>query len=297
MPSTSLINSPEGRKSAGCLYVVATPIGNLDDITLRAIDTLGKVDTVAAEDTRHTGKLLARHHIRSRLLSYHEHNEAERTPVLISKLHDGQSIALVSSAGTPTVSDPGYRLIQRAITEDIKVVPVPGANAAVAALSVSGLPTDTFTFVGFPPRKKNKRASLLKSLAKAPGTIVFYESPKRLATLVGEIIVLIGERTCVLGREMTKLHEEFIRGPLTTIHRKLTEGQPLKGECTLLVMGVGSEEKVPVETIRDQIRSRLKIDNTSLSSLAKEMASTFNISKNRVYQEALRIKKEMALED
>jgi len=282
---------------AGCLYVVATPIGNLDDITLRAIDILGKVDTVAAEDTRHTGKLLARHDIRSRLLSYHEHNEAERTPEIISKLHAGRSVALVSSAGTPTVSDPGYRLIQKAISEDIRIVPVPGANAAISALSVSGLPTDTFTFIGFAPRKKNKRASLLESLAKEPGTMVFYESPRRLATLVGEIITLMGDRSCVLGREMTKLHEEFLRGPLTQIQRRLTEGQPLKGECTLLVMGADSEEEVPLEMIRDRIKSQLRMDNISLSTLAKEIALTFNISKNRVYREALCIKKELEVED
>jgi 16S rRNA (cytidine1402-2'-O)-methyltransferase len=297
MPLNSLTNNSGEQLPAGCLYVVATPIGNLDDITLRAIDILGKVDTVAAEDTRHTGKLLARHHIRSRLLSYHEHNEAERTPELISKLHAGRSVALVSSAGTPTVSDPGYRLIQKAITENIRIVPVPGANAAISALSVSGLPTDTFTFIGFPPRKKNKRASLLESLAKEPGTIVFYESPRRLAALVGEIIGLMGDRSCVLGREMTKLHEEFLRGSLTQIHRRLTEGQPLKGECTLLVMGAGSEEEVPLELIRDRIRSKLIIDNISLSTLAKEIASTFNISKNVAYREALCIKKELAPED
>lgn len=294
MPSNSHTDNYRNPAPRGSLYVVATPIGNLEDITLRAIDILGKVDTVAAEDTRHTGKLLARHHIQSRLLSYHEHNETERTAEIISRLRAGESVALVSSAGTPTVSDPGYRLIQTAIAEDFQVIPVPGASAAIAALSVSGLPTDTFVFIGFPPRKKNKRTALMKRLAGETGTIVFYESPKRLIPLVEEVISLFGDRNGVLGREMTKRHEEFIRGPLSQILRKLTSGPRVKGECTLLVTGAVNKPAISLEAMRDLIRSKLTHEDIGVSVLAKEMASMLNLPKSRIYQEALRIKKEMA---
>ena len=202
------------QEKTGKLYVVATPIGNKDDITLRALRVLGEVDFVAAEDTRHTGRFLAHHKIKSRLISYHEHNEAERTPDLIKKLMDGSSIAVVSNAGTPSVSDPGYRLVKTAIDSGIMVIPIPGVSATITALSAAGLPIDSFIFMGFPARKKGKRLKQLSGLANENKTIVFYESPRRILNLIEEIIIIMGDRYGVLSREMTKLHEEFLRGNL-----------------------------------------------------------------------------------
>jgi 16S rRNA (cytidine1402-2'-O)-methyltransferase len=264
----------------------------MDDITLRALHILEKVDYIAAEDTRHTGRLLVRHKIKSPLISYHEHNERDRTPALIKKLKAGLSVAIVSNAGTPSVSDPGFRLIQEAIAKGIRVTPIPGANAAVTALSVSGLPTDAFTFIGFPPRKKNKRHCQLKKLAEESRTIVFYESPNRIKALIEELIVIVGDRHGVLSREMTKRNEEFIRGFLTEILHNLNQRSAIKGECTLLVMGRGEAETVSQETIRAEIKKSLETTKTSLTDLVKEIAKKYNLPKNRVYEEALKIKTE-----
>ncbi|MCK5418905.1 MAG: 16S rRNA (cytidine(1402)-2'-O)-methyltransferase, partial [Desulfobacterales bacterium] len=202
-------------KNKGVLYVVATPIGNREDITLRALNILRDVDLIAAEDTRKTGNLLAHYQIKNRLISFYEHNEKKRTPEIIGKLLDGISIALVSNAGTPSISDPGYRLIEAAIANKITVSPIPGVSAATAAMSVSALPTDSFVFIGFLPRKKAKRQQFLNELAVEPRPVIFYESPKRILTLLEEIISCMGDRPAVLAREMTKLHEEFIRGSVS----------------------------------------------------------------------------------
>ena len=191
----------------GELYVVTTPIGNMEDITIRALKTLAQVDLVAAEDTRHTGKLLEHHGIKNNLISYHEHNEKARTPVLIHRLKAGSSIALVTNAGTPTVSDPGYRLVKEAIANDTRVIPIPGVSAVITAVSAAGLPTDAFVFAGFPARKKSKRLEQLKALAHDNKTLIFYESPGRILSLMEEIMSVMGNRYCVLCREMTKLHE------------------------------------------------------------------------------------------
>ncbi|MCK4988264.1 MAG: 16S rRNA (cytidine(1402)-2'-O)-methyltransferase, partial [Desulfobacterales bacterium] len=208
-------------KNKGVLYVVATPIGNREDITLRALNILRDVDLIAAEDTRKTGNLLAHYQIKNRLISFHEHNEKKRTPEIIGKLLDGISIALVSNAGTPSISDPGYRLIEAAIANKITVSPIPGVSAATAAMSVSALPTDSFVFIGFLPRKKAKRQQFLNELAVEPRPVIFYESPKRILTLLEEIISCMGDRPAVLAREMTKLHEEFIRGSVSEILKTL----------------------------------------------------------------------------
>ncbi len=201
----------------GTLYVVGTPIGNRDDITLRALNILRQVDLIAAEDTRKTRRFLESHDIKSNLISYHEHNEAERTPKLITKLKKGISIALVSNAGTPTVSDPGYQLITAALADNLNVIPIPGVSAATAALCVAGLPTNSYVFLGFPAKKKAKRRQQLNDLASEPRTLIFYESPRRILTLLGEIQEAMGDRYVVLAREMTKLHEEFLRGQLSEI--------------------------------------------------------------------------------
>ncbi len=292
MPLNSPTNSTEETRKKGDLYVIATPIGNREDITLRALNVLGGVDLVAAEDTRHTLRLLSYHNIKRHLISYHEHNEKERTKSLLDKLNSGLSVALVSDAGTPTVSDPGYQLIKTAIKRGIRVIPIPGVSAAVTALSVSGMPTDSFVFVGFLARKKGKRLEQFRKLAFEQRTIIFYESPRRIQTLLEEVILNIGDRNGVLCREMTKLHEEFIRGNLSDILRSLKKRPSIKGECTLLVAGDKENEDVSMEKVRKEIKKRLISAKGSLSDIAKGIAKKYNLPKNSVYDEALKIKME-----
>jgi len=293
MPLNLPTNNPEKPGKKGDLYVVATPIGNREDITLRALNILGRVDLVAAEDTRHTLRFLSHHNIKRRLISYHEHNERERTKNLLDKLNSGLSVALVSNAGTPTVSDPGYQLIKAAIERDIRVIPIPGVSAAVTAISVSGMPIDSFVFIGFLAKKKGKRLEQLRKLAFEQKTIIFYESPRRIQTLLEEIILNIGDRKGVLCREMTKLHEEFVRGNLSKILKSLKERPSIKGECTLLVAGEEEDKDVSVEKAREEIKKKLASAKGGLSDIAKEIAKKYNIPKNIVYDEALKIKMEI----
>jgi len=219
----------------GMLYIVATPIGNLNDITLRALGVLGQVDLIASEDTRWTKKLLDHHQIKNRLISYHEHNEVERTKALVEKLRGGLSVALVSNAGTPSVSDPGFRLIREAIANDIVIVPIPGASAIITALSASGLATDSFVFVGFLSKKGGKRRNQIQALEGEERTVILYESPFRILPLLKELIEIMGNRRGVLSREMTKTHEEFLRGNLSEILNDLNNRPAVKGEITLLI--------------------------------------------------------------
>lgn len=291
MPLSSPTDDPEHIDETCNLYVVATPIGNRDDITIRALNVLGRVDLVAAENTRHTGRLLAHHNIKGNLISYHEHNEVKRTPELIHRLKTGSSVALVSNAGTPSVSDPGYRLVKEAIANNIKVIPVPGVSAAVTALSAAGLPTDSFIFVGFLAKKKAKRLKQLKELASENRTIIFYESPKRILTFLEEIIDAMGDRYGVLSREMTKLHEEFLRGFLSEIHYILNARPVVKGECTLLVMGCEEIKEVSLETVRNEINSELEKTGSRLSDIARAVANKYGLPKNKVYDEALKLKR------
>ena len=281
------------QEKTGKLYVVATPIGNKDDITLRALRVLGEVDFVAAEDTRHTGRFLAHHKIKRRLISYHEHNEAERTPDLLKKLMDGSSIAVVSNAGTPSVSDPGYRLVKAAIDSGIMVIPIPGVSAAITALSAAGLPIDSFVFMGFPARKKGKRLKQLSGLANQNKTIVFYESPRRILNLIEEIIIIMGDRYGVLSREMTKLHEEFLRGNLSEILSNMQQRPNVKGECTLLVMGREEDEDVDMKTVRSDIKKGFKVPGSRPSDIAKGIAKKYKLPKNKVYKETLKIKESL----
>jgi len=287
MPSSSPTNNP------GTLYVVATPIGHRDDITLRALKVLGEVDLVAAEDTRQTRRLLTLHGISNRLVSYHEHNEAERTPQLIAKLKSGVSVALVCNAGTPTVSDPGYRLVETAAGSNLNIVPVPGVCAATAVLSVAGMPTDAFIFTGFLTKKKFKRLRQLNELATQPRTLIFYESPKRILALLHELIDVMDDRRAVLGREITKLHEEIVRGRLSEIAGRLSSRSEIKGECTLLVAGSSGEEHLSWQDIQQQIKDRIEQGHGSLSDIAREAAAASGIAKNRIYAEVLKISKEL----
>jgi len=220
---------------AGTLYIVSTPIGNLEDITLRALRILREADLICAEDTRTTRKLLTHYQIQNRLLSCHSYNVKQRIPQILSKLQQGQRIALVSEAGTPGISDPGHTLVMAAIREQIPVVPIPGPSAAIAALMASGLPTDRFVFEGFLPRKKG-RQSKLQQLKDEPGTIILYESPHRIRKTIEDIVNIFGNRYIVLARELTKRFEEFIRGYASDI-LQLLEERDLKGEIVLLVAG------------------------------------------------------------
>lgn len=222
--------------ASGTLYLVSTPIGNLEDLTLRARRLLAEVDLIAAEDTRHTQRLLQRYDIHTPLTSYHDHNKEEKAPVLIERLRQGQKIALVADAGTPTISDPGYYLINGCIAANIPVSPVPGPSALLAALAASGLPTDAFLFAGFLPRKSGARQRRLAQLEPLRETLIFFESPQRIGRLLEELSQAFGDRRVAVGRELTKLHEEVIRGKLSEVAEKL-KGRTVKGEVTVVVAG------------------------------------------------------------
>jgi len=229
----------------GILYVVATPIGNREDITVRALRVLNEVDLIAAEDTRTTGRLLNYYNIKKPLTSYFEHNEQRKTPSLIRRLMEGARIALVSEAGTPGISDPGYRMVIAALAHGIAVVPIPGPCAAVTALSVAGLPTHRFAFEGFLPPKSGKRKNMLKTLVAEERTLVFYESPHRIMGCLADMLEIFGDRTAFLAREITKQYEEHIRGTLSHIVRTL-HASPVRGEITLLVAGAGKHARQQV---------------------------------------------------
>ena len=290
MPSPLPMDERDAIRCPGGLYVVATPIGNLEDITLRAIKTLNGVDLIAAEDTRHTSRLLAHYRIRTPLVSCHEHNEQQRSPELIGKIQSGAAVALVSDAGTPSVSDPGYRLVRAALAHGVGVFPIPGVSAAVTALCASGLPTDAFVFLGFAPRKKGRRRDLLESLAAETRTLVFYESPRRVATFLEEILTVTGDRPAVLAREMTKLHEEFIRGTLSEIGAVLADRPEVKGECTLLVDGAPATDSISDADLIDALRRALAQPGARLSGLARDLARQHGLPRKTVYEMALNIK-------
>ena len=281
------LNSPDCRcqlqAEPGTLYVVATPIGHLHDITLRALAILQSVDIIAAEDTRRTGILLKAHHIDTRLISYHEHNEKRRCGELVEKLQAGSSVALVCDAGTPTISDPGCRLVRTATTNSINVAPLPGVSAATAALSVSGLSTNVFMFIGFPEKKSAKRAKQLASLADRRETLIFYESPRRVIALLQAIYECLGDRPAVLAREMTKLNEEFIRGPVSQIITELNARTIVKGECTLLVSGQFGKKSADAAKIAVEIAKLLAAGKAGTADISREIAIRFQISKKKAY--------------
>jgi 16S rRNA (cytidine1402-2'-O)-methyltransferase len=276
----------------GTLYVVATPIGNLEDISYRAVRVLKEADLIACEDTRHTAKLLHHYGIDKPTISYHEHNEAARAEELVAKLEQGLNIAQVSDAGMPGISDPGYRVIKLAIERGVQVVPVPGASAVVAALAASGLPTDSFQFLGFLPAKSGQRRTMLETLRSAPHTTVVYEAPHRIAEAMKDIVELLGaERPVVLARELTKVHEEFIRGRADEVLKQVNV-RALKGEITLLIEK-GEESTAPT-TKRDimvrlaEIMREQKLDeNDALKIVAREQS----ISKSEAYRELQRARR------
>jgi 16S rRNA (cytidine1402-2'-O)-methyltransferase len=274
---------------AGTLYIVGTPIGNLEDMTFRAVRILQTVDLIAAEDTRHTGKLLQHFQIKTPQISYHEHNQISRTPELIDRLQNGKSIALVTDAGMPGISDPGYELVKACADEGFTVVPIPGASAVVTALSASGLPSDRFTFEGFLPAKSQARRTFLESLQTDPRSLVFYESPHRLrATLQDMADILGSDRPITLARELTKLHEEFWRGTLQKAVEQYKSREP-QGEFTLVVAGAEIKELVLSDAAIIAELQSLLAQGLSRSDASRQLAQQTSLPRRQIYQLALSI--------
>jgi 16S rRNA (cytidine1402-2'-O)-methyltransferase len=271
--------------SAGRLFVVATPIGNLADITMRAIRVLGDVDVIAAEDTRTTRKLLSHHGIRTPLVSYHEHNEVVRTPELLSRIEAGESVALVSEAGTPSISDPGYRLVEACISARIAVEPVPGPSALLAAVVVSGLPSDAFVFEGFLPRRGAERRKRLAELATERRTVVVFEAPHRLdATLTDMVELLGGDRRAALCRELTKLHEEVRRESLADLAASV-RNKPVKGELVLVIEGAVDAEP-DLDAATDEALARVTAGD-SVREATRAVAQERGVPRRALYDRVL----------
>jgi 16S rRNA (cytidine1402-2'-O)-methyltransferase len=274
----------------GTLYLCATPIGNLEDMTFRAVRILKEVDVVAAEDTRHTRKLLTHFDIHTPLVSYHEHNKLGRGPELIERLLAGESIACVSDAGMPGISDPGSHLAMLAIEAGITVTPVPGANAGLSALIASGLDTTEFHFIGFLSKQKKNRLETLARIKPIQGTLIFYESPHRLKDTLGELLDVLGDRNIAVARELTKKFEEFRRGTITELIAYYKEEAP-RGEFTLIVNGAGEEEaRVEEETIDMTVEEELILlieNGTEKKEAIRQVARRRNMPKREVYQIAL----------
>ncbi|HUQ93631.1 MAG TPA: 16S rRNA (cytidine(1402)-2'-O)-methyltransferase [Bryobacteraceae bacterium] len=268
---------------SGTLYIVATPIGNLEDITRRAARILAEVDAIACEDTRQTSKLLAYLGIERPLLAFHDHNERERAADLTSRLLAGASLALVSDAGTPLISDPGYRLIEAATAAGVPVVPIPGACAAVAALCASGLAIDSFYFGGFFPPKTSQRRKLLEGLRGLPATLVFYEAPHRILETLSDIAEVFPARAMVVARELTKLHEEFLRGTAIHIHATLAARASIKGEFTIL-LGKGPDASPPGDRPVNEAVAELEAAGVSRMDAIKAVARERGVGKREVYR-------------
>lgn len=286
-------NKSESISTEGVLYVVATPIGNLEDITYRAVRILGTVDLIAAEDTRNTARLLSHFQIKTRLISCHDHNEGIRSEYIIELIRSGQSVALVSDAGTPLISDPGYRVVEAAAAAGVKIVPVPGASSLLAALSASGLPVERFVFMGFAPRSSGKRKKFLEESSSFSFSTVYFESPHRIIDLLKDMLLIFGDRPAVLARELTKMYEELVRGNISTIIDKLSERDSVKGEIVLIVCGRDEN------SLQSEARSEADIDQAILSliesgmktsEVAKKISEKFRIPRQDVYSKALEIK-------
>ena len=275
-----------GWEMAGVLYIVATPIGNLEDVTLRALKVLKEVDLIAAEDTRHTQKLLSHYDIRTPQTSYHEHNEKTKARPLVERLLQGQNIALVTDAGVPAISDPGYRLVVEAIKADIRVTPIPGPSALTAVLSASGLPTDRFVFEGFLPAKKKERRDRLEALRGEVRTVVCFEAPHRLMESLRDIHELLGDREVVVAREVSKVYEEFLRGLANEVIHRLA-GREIRGELTLVIKGSARESPVSEALLRAEIR-KLKGGGMRVKEIAEVLAERHSLAKREVYNMVLR---------
>ncbi len=266
----------------GTIYLVATPIGNLEDLSPRGLAVLRKVDRIACEDTRHSGKLLAHFGIDKPLVSYHEHNEQQRAKELVAAALAGEHIAVISDAGMPAISDPGYRVVRAAIESNIRVAPIPGPTAIETALAASGLPTDRFRFEGFLPAKKSARRKVLEALRYEEATTVFYETPRRIRGTLSDIAELLGTHPVVVARELTKLHEEFLRGTAAAIAAALEQRPTVKGEITLLI---GRRERVrPVPDDASGRVAELIADGADRMGAIKQTAREFGLPKSEVYR-------------
>lgn len=277
---------PPSRHPPGRLYVVGTPIGNLEDVTLRALTTLKGADLIACEDTRRTQKLLNHYNIRTRTVSYHEHNELTRAPELVLQMEQGSSIALVSDAGMPVLSDPGFRLVNLAIRHNVEVVPVPGPSAMVAALAVAGLPMNEFIFTGFFPAKRSSRRKALAALAGFEETIVFYEAPHRIAECLRDVQELLGNRDMVIAREVTKLHEQFLRGSVAEL-RTFLKKLPAKGELTV-ILGPGAAPRqagTDGKSLHAEIEKLRANQGLNERSALKAIARARGISRSEAYRQ------------
>jgi 16S rRNA (cytidine1402-2'-O)-methyltransferase len=273
---------------AGILYVVATPIGNLEDISLRALRILKEADLIAAEDTRHTRILLSHYDIRTPLTSYHEHNEKTQAPKLVERLQRGENIALVSDAGTPAISDPGYRLVVQALGAGLRVTPLPGPSAVAAVLSASGLPTDRFIFEGFLPSKQQERETKLQALRNESRTLIFYEAPHRLKESLTDMQRILGDRAIVIAREVSKVHEEFLRGTIDGVISQLAERE-VKGEITIVVHGATGQVQVSGDELESEIR-RLADEGLGVKQISELLGQRYGLAKRAVYQLALRLR-------
>ncbi|UOQ49536.1 16S rRNA (cytidine(1402)-2'-O)-methyltransferase [Gracilibacillus caseinilyticus] len=277
--------SYQNESEKGTLYVVPTPIGNLDDITFRALKVLEQADIVLAEDTRNTGKLLHHFELKKKMISYHEHNKMAREDQIIDMLQKGKMLALVSDAGMPGISDPGYEIIRAAIDADYSVVVLPGASAALSALVGSGLPTDQFYFYGFLPRKKKDRDQALQLLQSIDTTFILYESPHRIVDTLQLLADSLGDRRVAVARELTKKFEEFIRGNLAEVSNWITDN-PVKGECVILVEGVKLEDQVDWWedlTLSKHVEQLIEREQVSSKEAIKSVAKARNIPKREVY--------------
>ncbi len=278
---------------SGTLFLVGTPIGNLEDITLRAVKTLKAVDLIACEDTRQTLKLLNHYGIVKPTISYHEHNELTRAAELVVHLESGDNIALVTDAGTPGVSDPGYRLVALAVRHHIAVVPIPGPSAFLSALVASGLPTDSFRFSGFLPAKAGARRTALEAILDSPLTQIFYEAPHRITETLRDVVAILGpERHVVIAREVTKLHEEFLRGRADTVLEQIKQRGETRGEITLLI---GKAEEIPTELssprgVAKRVKELMRVEQLEEKAALKQAAKEFGLSKSQAYRELQRSK-------
>jgi 16S rRNA (cytidine1402-2'-O)-methyltransferase len=271
--------------STGTLYIVATPLGNLEDITLRAIRVLKEVAVIACEDTRRTVKILNRYEIRTPLFIFHEYNKARAGASILRRLRDGESVALVSDAGTPAISDPGFELVRETIGAGIHIEVVPGPSALVAALVVSGLPTDHFTFEGFLPVRREKRRKAMETLASETRTMIFYESPQRLAAFLRDAEEMFGDRRACVVRELTKIHEEILRGTIPELCAEISRRESVLGEITLVIGGGAKTVELSVEEV---VRAALEGDSGSSRDLAREIAGRTGLSRKEVYAEILK---------
>lgn len=288
------IKKEQNKENYGTLYVVSTPIGNLEDITLRALKTLSNVDLIAAENVQHSIKLCRHYKIDTRLTSYNQHNRKTKEPELLKSIKSGHDIALITSAGTPAISDPGAVFISMAINEDIRVVPIPGPSAAVAALSVSGMHTESFVFRGFLSNRKGKRRRDIKNLVSETRTMIFYESPHRIQAMLMDLMEILGDRYIVVLRELTKVYEETIRGPISLVLDVL-KGDRLKGEFTIVMEGIRNPSRSQDidNNTKTLIEDFILEGRISIKEISKKLSADKGIPYRVIYKECIELKKKL----